>query len=390
MNDKISVCLTGVFSKNRQILMLNRLGDRLCRSYSYGFERGHLFVDEPLDKMYLTKIPRRIAGFIIGKFANLFNYPKYYAYWGCCAIFDRIVAEKVANDESKIVYTTTNCPRTIKACKAKGKIVIIEAGNSEPKREYSRITLEYDRFGVKHKYIYGDKKYQQRHIDMLQYIDTMISISKVSMQTYLDAGIPADKIKVIPLTGCPWAVDVNYRPAGKPRAFITTGFHNFIKGTHRLLLAWQKSEIKNIPLIVVGDLCEDMSEFIVKYGPFDNVQYLGNCPHTKLKDLYGTYSACGVLLSLSEGAGRVTSEMMSFGFPMIVSPDATCDLVEDGVNGYVIDPTDEAAIVARLRWFADDWKRVEAMNEAVINSVKSRTMEDYAIEVADYLLSYKL
>lgn len=390
MTEKISVCLTGVFSKNRQILMLNRLGDRLCRSYSYGFERGHLFMDEPLNKMYLTKIPRRIAGLIIGKFANLFNYPKYYAYWGGCVIFDRIIAKKVANDESKIVYTTINCPRTIKACKAKGKVVILEAGNSEPKREYSRITMEYDRFGIKKKYIYGDKKYQQTRIDMLQCADMIISISKVSMQTYLDVGMRADKIKLISLTGCPWAVDVNYHPAGKPRAFITTGFHNFIKGTHRLLLAWKKSEIKNIPLVVVGALCEDMQEFIAKYGPFDNVQYLGHCPHSKLKDLYGTYSACGALLSLSEGAGRVTPEMMSFGFPMIVSPDATCDLVEDGVNGYIIDPADEAAIAARLRWFADDWNRVEAMNVDVINSVKSRTMEDYAIEVADYLLSYKV
>lgn len=389
MNDKISVCLTGVFLKSRQIIILNKLGDRLCRSYSYGFERGHQFTDEPLDKMYLTKMPTRIAAFIIRKFTDLFNYPKYYTYWGCCAIFDKMVAEKLVNDESKIVFTTTNCPRTIKACKAKGKIVIIEAGNSESKREYNRITVEYDKFGIKHKYIYGDKRFQQKHIDILQYVDIIICISKVSMQTYLDAGISADKIKLIPLTGCPWKVDINYRPTGKPKAFITTGFHNFIKGTHRLLLAWKKAEIKNIPLIVVGALCEDMQEFIAKYGPFDNVQYLGFYPHSKLKELYGTYSACGALLSLSEGAGRVTPEMMSFGFPMIVSPDATCDLIEDGVNGYIIDPTDEAAIAARLRWFADDWNRVEGMNEVVLNSVKSRTMEDYAVEVADYLLSYK-
>lgn len=389
MNDKISVCFTEVFFKSRQIVILNKLGNRLCCGYGYGFERGHKFTNEPLGKMYLTKIPRRISAFVIKKIADLFNYPKYYVYWGCCAIFDRIVAKKVANDESKIVFVK-NCPHTIKACKAKGKVVIIEAGNSEPKREYSRITMEYDRFSIKKKYIYGDKKYLQRNIDMLQCADMIISISKVSMQTYLDAGMRADKIKLISLAGCSWKVDMNYRPAGKSKAFITTGFHNFIKGTHRLLLAWKKSEIKNIPLLVVGTLCEDMQEFIAKYGPFDNVQYLGQYPHSKLKDLYGTYSACGALLSLSEGAGRVTPEMMSFGFPMIVSPDATCDLVEDGVNGYIIDPTDEAAIVARLRWFADDWKRVEAMNEAVINSVKSRTMEDYAIEVADYLLSYKV
>ena len=30
---------------------------------------------------------------------------------------------------------------------------------------------------------------------------------------------------------------------------ISTAFHNFIKGTHRLLLAWKAARIKNIPFL---------------------------------------------------------------------------------------------------------------------------------------------
>lgn len=387
MENKISVCLATVYNNNRQVKIINELGDRLCRSYSYGFPRCYKYTDEPIDKMYLTKIPRRISGFIISKLVNLFNLPRYYTFWACWTIFDWMVANKVANDSSMIVFTSTLCPRTIKACKAKGKIVIIEAGNSEPKREYDRITAEYSKFGIKHIYLYGDKEYQYNHIEILRYADIIVSISEVSMKTYVDAGILQEKIKLIPLTGCPWEVDVNYSPAGRSKAFITTGFHSFIKGTQRLLLAWKKSGIQNIPLIVVGAICEDMKEFIAKYGPFDNVQYKGLLSLHELRTLYGTYSACGVLLSLSEGAGRVTPEMMSFGFPMVVSPDATCDLVVDGVNGFIVDPADEGTIAKRLGWLAEDWSRVESMNQVVLNSVKSRSMEDYAVEVAQFLLN---
>ena len=67
--------------------------------------------------------------------------------------------------------------------------------------------------------------------------DSIITISKVSNQTYVDAGYDINKFHLIPLTG----TDLPSQPIdaikGKKRAFISTAFHNFIKGTHRLLLA---------------------------------------------------------------------------------------------------------------------------------------------------------
>jgi len=78
---------------------------------------------------------------------------------------------------------------------------------------------------------------------------------------------------------------------------------------------------------------------------------------------------------------------MSFGFPMVVSKDATCDVVRDGENGFVVDYFDEMAIASRLVWFAEDWERVHAMRECVLKSVSWRTIKDYADEVAEYLIS---
>ena len=92
-------------------------------------------------------------------------------------------------------------------------------------------------------------------------------------------------------------------------------------------------------------------------------------------------------MSLSEGAVRVTPEMMSFGFPMIVSPDATCDLVIDGYNGRIVDPFDGDGLVKALRYFADDWNRVYALRQNVLDSVRKRTTKDFSEELGEYLLS---
>ena len=80
-----------------------------------------------------------------------------------------------------------------------------------------------------------------------------------------------------------------------------------------------------------------MKEFIKTYGPFQNVRYVGF--QGDLRSWYQDYDAVGVLMSLSEGAGRTTPEMMSFGFPMITSPDATCDIVKDGETAISLNQT---------------------------------------------------
>lgn len=386
MDNRISVCFPAVFDRARYITMLKALGGELCRGYGIAYPLGHKYTDEPVDRMWLTRIPTKVHRFVIPLTSLFLGWPKYYRLLYYYRTFDLMVAERVANDASRIVFTTTLLPRTIEACKKAGKTVVVEAGNSEPEMEHARIMGEYRQFGIKNMHIYGDSRFQASKATHFRMVDRIICISNVSMQTYLDAGIAEEMITMIPLTGCSWPVEGESSNIGKEKAFITTAFHSFIKGTHRLLLAWREACISDIPLIVVGEICEDMREFIDRYGPFDNVIFTGLLSQQQTRDLWYRYNACGVLLSLAEGAGRVIPEMMSYGFPMLVSQDATCDLVKNGVNGYIVEPTDTSAIADRLRWFAEDWSRVESMYNAVKRSVRKRTMEDYATEVADYLI----
>ena len=232
-------------------------------------------------------------------------------------------------------------------------------------------------------HIYGDKRYKQTVKASFDLADYIISISEVAENTYRSAGYDMNKFCRILLTGTDFPTQENIVETGKEKVFITTAFHNFIKGTHRLLLAWKEAQIKDKKLLVVGRLCEDMQEFIKKYGPFENVQFIGQI--NNLKEWYMQYDAVGVLISLSEGAVRVTPEMMSFGFPMIVSPDATCDIVRDGYNGKIVDPFDQDGLVEVLQYFAGDWNHVYELRGQVLDSVARRTVKDYSLELGAFL-----
>ncbi len=366
--------------------ILNYLGDNLNSFYGFGIARNQTIPQNLKGKVHVSAFIPRFVNYIIDPIFRLFHIPVYKMFLFKIKLLEYLYSEKVVKDDSQILFTSPLFLKTIKKAKAAGKTVVLEAGNSEPQREYERIRRDYEEYGIKHIYIYGDPIFKDTCNKSFLLADYIITISKTSRKTYIDAGYPADKLVLIPLTGTDFPcqdIDAN---ENKQKVFITTAFHNFIKGTHRLLLAWKEAKVSNIPLIVVGRICEDLQEFIEKYGPFENVVFTGYVEGS-LKNFFKQYDAVGILMSLSEGAVRTTPELMSFGFPMIVSLDATCDIVEDGKNGYVIDYKDTKNLINRIKWFANDWNRVHTMRSVVLSSVSHRTVEDYSRECAKFILN---
>lgn len=365
--------------------LIKKLEREICCCYGIGFPRNWKYTNEPLEKMVLTKIPTRVSWFLIEPMCKLMKLPLYYSYWCIQRIFDAFYSRRVAKDDSTIVFTYPLLLKTVKSAKKAGKVVVVEAGNSEPIREYKRIMEEYNKYGIKHKYIYGNLRYGNMCKQSYEIADYIINISNVSMQTYINAGYPREKLKLIPMTGTDFYSESSNVCGGeeKEKAFITTVYHSFIKGTQRLLLAWSEADVKNYKLYVVGELCEDMIEFVNKYGPFQNVVFVGH--RSDLCEWYKKFNAVGILLSLSEGAGRVVPEMMTFGFPMLVSRDATCDIVRDGYNGWIVDYYDKRKVIEIIRYLTDDWNRVDKLKDNVISSVEHRTMKDWSLELADFL-----
>lgn len=384
---KISIALystpEGVGYKAPQMeRLLPLLGDDLCKFYgiSYPQKATPALPVHIQKKMCLSKIPV-IASWGIRKFCSFFNLPLYYGYLGAHIVFGYCIKRKLMKDEAQVVYLKPVPYLLVKIAKRAGKTVVIEAGEMHPYFTRDAILKEYSTFGINKRYIFTNKFSINSFAKSLSAADRIITISHTSHLTYTTRGIPEEKLKLISLS----TPNIEIEPTidiNKKFVFLSTAHHSILKGTHRLLLAWKKANIKNMPLLIVGSIQDDLKEFLDKYGPFDNVHFVGP---QNIQTFYQNYNAVGILLSFSEGAGRSVIEYLRYGYPVIVSPQATADVAKNEVNGFIVNPLDEDLIIEKLSYFSSDFSNITRMRDNVLKSVSDRTVDDSVKETADFL-----
>ncbi|MBL4254400.1 glycosyltransferase family 4 protein, partial [Vibrio fluvialis] len=102
------------------------------------------------------------------------------------------------------------------------------------------------------------------------------------------------------------------------------------------------SLLDDVKLILIGDGDNEYINSLIDFSKEHsaNVVFVGN---KNPKEIYEIYSSCECLIlpSLDEPWGLVINEALLFGLPVIVSHNVGChhDLVIDGFNGYVVEPS---------------------------------------------------
>jgi len=77
-----------------------------------------------------------------------------------------------------------------------------------------------------------------------------------------------------------------------------------------------------------------------------------------------------VMTSLWEGLPRALVEAMRSGLPSVCyATDGVTDLIQDGVNGYLVEPGDHAALAARVSELLNDAPRRKALGDAAAASI---------------------
>ena len=106
----------------------------------------------------------------------------------------------------------------------------------------------------------------------------------------------------------------------------------------------------NLPLTIVGDgpLLEEMRQFK------DSIRCTGWLDGNAMADVLRRARALVFPSTWYETGGLVVLEALAQGIPVIASRiTAPADFIADGVNGYVIDPGNRAALLDRLRKLTD-------------------------------------
>lgn len=109
-------------------------------------------------------------------------------------------------------------------------------------------------------------------------------------------------------------------------------------------------------LVGAGPLRDELEEMVRAAGNDARFRFHGLRPAADVAELLGV--ADGLFLpTKNEAWGLVINEAMACGVPVVSSPwaGATRDLVEDGVTGYVVEPTDTVKLAEMMsRLIADD------------------------------------
>lgn len=194
---------------------------------------------------------------------------------------------------------------------------------------------EADRLGFK--FARSSAKIIDRCIGEYEIADRIIVPSAYSYRTFVERGVPAEKMEIIRL-------DSNFSPKRKRVAkdpgqeFVVgcVGGSFLRKGIVYLVDAWQKLKLPNARLLLKTPAAELMrhAETWKRISSDSSIEVV-----ERLRDMEDFYERCELfcLPSTDDGFGMVVLEAIACGVPVIVTENVgAADLVQEGKTGYIV------------------------------------------------------
>lgn len=215
--------------------------------------------------------------------------------------------------------------------------------------------------------------------------DAVISLTTQMSEELLAAGIPADRVVLIP-NGVDCALFAPVMPERRVelraqfnlppdrQIVLFSGRLAFPKAVDVLLRAWQRLHERNPQALLVlagtGAQQEEMEALSHELGLDDAVRFLGwvetTRPIYQLADLF-------VLSSWSEGMSMSLLEAMACGLmPVVTAIPGNADLVKEEENGLLVAPGDEQAMAAALQRGLSDAPLRARLGTAARETITSR------------------
>jgi glycosyltransferase involved in cell wall biosynthesis len=266
---------------------------------------------------------------------------------------------------------------SIRQAKAQGAVTVLNTGSAHIAYQKELIEAEFAKFGVKRTLTHPRivEKGTQEFIEA----DHVIVASTFVRRTLLEQGIAPSKISIVPD-----ALTRRFRIQPKQDEvfrIIAVGRLEFRKGIQYLLEAVRQLRLPNSELLLVGGPQAEFAPILKKYA--GHYRLAGPVRHEEL-GLFYSQSSVFVLPSVEDGWAHVTLEAMSCGLPVIVSANAgSADVVQDGVNGFVVPACGSQAIMEKLELLYKNPELRDEMGRQAQASVQQRTWETYGQQIND-------
>jgi glycosyltransferase involved in cell wall biosynthesis len=158
---------------------------------------------------------------------------------------------------------------------------------------------------------------------------------------------------------------------GKGVTFAFVGSISIRKGAHLLLEYWVRSGVRG-RLILAGVMEPAVARLCGDLLNREDITVTGY-----VEDVAAVYQSADVFVfpTLEEGAPLVTYEAAGCGLPVVTGPMGGAGIIQNEVNGYILDPYDAEAWVETLRKLAGSEELCCRLGEAAQESAHRFTWE---------------
>lgn len=196
----------------------------------------------------------------------------------------------------------------------------------------------------------GDLELLKREQGEQDLADKIICGSNFVKDSLIARGVDANKISVLPLGRLKDENLLQHQAVNESiqqkdgLKILFAGSVGLRKGIPYLLEALRQIKGK-IPFTckIAGNI-EIKPERVKEYS--DVCEFLGRVSRTQIKDLYH-WADVFILPSICEGSAMVTYEAMSFGLPIISTPNSG-SIVRDGIDGFIVPIRNVEAIADKI------------------------------------------
>jgi glycosyltransferase involved in cell wall biosynthesis len=248
-----------------------------------------------------------------------------------------------------------------------GTKFICDRGSSHQRYQEQVVSDEQRRWNINTPV--SDIRDTLREEEIYDACDTITVPSSFARRTFIEMGIPPEKVHVIPY-GVRLDQFTRTQPPPTDRfEVLFAGGVTLRKGFAYLLQAFHQLPHPNKRLRVVGSLPDWMKPVLARL-PQDHVEYLGILPQAQLPAIMSS-SHVMVLPSIEEGLALVQGQALACGCPIIATPNTGSeDLFTDDVEGFIVPIRDVAALTDRMQRLAEDPALQQRMSEAALARVK--------------------
>lgn len=211
--------------------------------------------------------------------------------------------------------------------------------------------------------------------------------SSFTRKTLVDNGTPESSVDVVP-----YGVDLQrFTPSLRPKSsrkfeLLFVGTINQRKGIKYLLEALRLLHSPSVHLTVCGRVVDDLRIF----EPFGSQVTIR--PSVTSPELLEAYQQADLFVfpSVVEGFAQVLLESLACGLPILsTTHTAAPDLIEDGIQGFVVEPRRPDLLAERITWAVDHPEDLREMKAAARNRAEQFTWKRFRQGVVHSVQSYK-